>query len=147
MFILFDFVCWYTLKKEADISVEENDIRKQIGSRIKLARAKENLTQEQLAEKASLSTRYISQLERGLAFGSASTIVSICQALHIDSNFLFNSLLDQLPSSFFNTADTKFLETYLKLDEKNKVLICSMMAQLLKFQDQPIDLTDTKKEA
>ena len=50
---------------------------KSIGKRIKLARNKLDLTQEQLAEKVGLSPRFISQLERGIAFGSANNIISI----------------------------------------------------------------------
>ena len=68
---------------------EERILRKSIGKKIKLARAKANYTQEELAEKLSLSPRYISQLERGIAFGSATTITNVCKALQIDSNFLF----------------------------------------------------------
>ena len=52
----------------------EKNLRKNIGKKIKLARTKAEYTQEQLAEKLSLSARYISQLERGIAFGSATTI-------------------------------------------------------------------------
>ena len=61
----------------------ERDLRKNIGKKIKIARTKAEFTQEQLAEKLSLSPRYISQLERGIAFGSATTITSICKALNI----------------------------------------------------------------
>ena len=60
-----------------------------IGEKIKELRIKNDLTQEKLAEKTSLSTRYISQLERGLAFGSASTIVNLCKTLNISPDFLF----------------------------------------------------------
>ena len=42
----------------------EKRLRKSIGKKIKLARSKTNYTQETLAEKLSLSPRYISQLER-----------------------------------------------------------------------------------
>ena len=55
----------------------EEYLKKCIGKKIKLARARTNYTQEKLAEKLSLSTRYISQLERGVAFGSATTIVNL----------------------------------------------------------------------
>ena len=61
----------------------ERYLRKNIGKKIKLARAKTNFTQEKLAEELSLSTRYISQLERGIAFGSATTIVNLCKALNL----------------------------------------------------------------
>ena len=54
----------------------EKRLRKSIGKKIKLARSKTNYTQETLAEKLSLSPRYISQLERGIAFGSACISVN-----------------------------------------------------------------------
>ena len=57
----------------------ETIFRKNIGKKIKLARSKTKYTQEDLAEKTLLSPRYISQLERGIAFGSASTIVGLCK--------------------------------------------------------------------
>ena len=47
----------------------EKILRKSIGKKIKLARSKTNYTQETLAEKASLSPRFVSQLERGISFG------------------------------------------------------------------------------
>ena len=61
----------------------EKNLRRNIGNKLKLARAKTKYTQEILAEKTALSPRYISQLERGIAFGSATTIVSLCNALNI----------------------------------------------------------------
>ena len=68
---------------------KEKSYRQKIGRKIKLARARNNYTQEILAEKLQLSTRYISQLERGIAFGSATTLVNLCNALDIDTDFLF----------------------------------------------------------
>ena len=88
----------------------EKYLRKNIGKKIKLARARTNYTQEKLAEKLSLSTRYISQLERGIAFGSATTIINLCKALNISSNFLFDDLIDNDASSFNDLVDDKFLE-------------------------------------
>ena len=67
----------------------EKSYRQTIGKKIKLARARNNYTQETLAEKLQLSTRYISQLERGIAFGSATTLVNLCNALDINIDFLF----------------------------------------------------------
>ena len=76
------------------MKIQERLLRKNIGKKIKLARAKAKYTQEELAEKLSLSPRYISQLERGIAFGSATTIISICKTLNISSDFLFHDLID-----------------------------------------------------
>ena len=90
----------------------EKYLRKNIGKKIKLARSRTNYTQEKLAEKLSLSTRYISQLERGIAFGSATTIINLCKALNISSNFLFDDLIHSDSSSLNDLIDDKFLESY-----------------------------------
>lgn len=115
---------------------EEIVLRKNIGKKIKLARAKSNYTQEKLAEKTSLSSRYISQLERGLAFGSASTIISICKALHINSDFLFSDLIDSDCPSLDSLIDNKFLESYIKLNDKNKRILHLLADQLVKIQNE-----------
>ena len=115
---------------------EEIVLRKNIGKKIKLARAKSNYTQEKLAEKTSLSSRYISQLERGLAFGSASTIINICKALNINSDFLFSDLIDSNSPSLDNLIDNDFLETYIKLDNKNKKILHLLAEQLIKLQNE-----------
>ena len=117
---------------------EEIALRKNIGKKIKLARVKANFTQEKLAEKTSLSARYISQLERGLAFGSASTIVNICKALDINSDFLFSDLINSNMTPTDNFIDTKFLELYIKLDDKNKEILNAIANQLLKLQKEDI---------
>ena len=107
---------------------------KSIGKRIKLARNNLDLTQEQLAEKAGLSPRFLSQLERGVAFGSANTIISICKTLKIDPNFLFGDLVKNSSQALVDMIDMKFLENYLKLDSYNKSAINSFTTELLKLQ-------------
>ncbi len=112
----------------------ERNLRKNIGKKIKLARTQANYTQEQLAEKLGLSTRYISQLERGLAFGSATTITSICKALNINSNFLFDDLIQNDSPTINELVSPSFLENYLKLDNYNKLVVNMIAAELVKFQ-------------
>lgn len=112
----------------------ERNLRKSIGKKIKLARSKTNYTQEALAEKLSLSPRYISQLERGIAFGSANTIVKLCKALNISSDFLFNDLIEPKSSEFINLIDNKFLENYYQLNEYNRKVINYITNDLLKLQ-------------
>ena len=113
---------------------QEKILRKTIGKKIKLARAKAEYTQEQLAEKLSLSPRYISQLERGIAFGSATTIINVCRALNINSDFLFNDLINNKEPFSNSIADDKFLEDYMKLNEYNKNIISVMANELIKMQ-------------
>lgn len=123
---------------------KESELRKNIGKKIKLARAKANYTQEELAEKLSLSTRYISQLERGIAFGSASTITSVCKALNISSDFLFNDLITGSETgTLSDLVSQSFLENYLKLNNYNKIVVNALTSELVKLQRA----TDSKKEA
>lgn len=122
---------------------EEKVLRKNIGKKIKLARAKAEYTQEQLAEKLSLSPRYISQLERGIAFGSATTIINVCKVLNISSDFLFHDLINNTSPILDNITDNKFLENYLKLNDYNKNIISMLTNDLIKMQQNP----ENKKNA
>ena len=121
----------------------EKILRKNIGKKIKLARTKASYTQEQLAEKLSLSPRYISQLERGIAFGSATTIINLCKTLNIDSDFLFNDLIQNEKPLLLEIEDNKFLENYMKLNTYNKAIIKSLASDLVKIQNE----NDYKKKA
>lgn len=116
----------------------EKRLRKNIGKKIKLARSKTNYTQEALAEKTSLSPRYISQLERGIAFGSASTIVGLCKALNISSDFLFSDLIKSDSSDYISMIDNKFLENYSQLNEYNKKIINQLANDLIKLQTEEV---------
>lgn len=112
----------------------EKRLRKSIGKKIKLARSKTNYTQETLAEKLSLSPRYISQLERGIAFGSANTIVNLCKTLNISSDFLFSDLIDSNSCEFMDMIDNKFLENYYQLNDYNKKVVNRLTSDLIKLQ-------------
>lgn len=112
----------------------EKNLKINIGKKIKLARARTNYTQEALAEKLSLSPKYISQLERGLAFGSANTIVELCRALNISSDFLFSDLIETDSTEFINMIDNKFLENYYQLNEYNRKIINKLTNELVKIQ-------------
>ena len=119
---------------------QEQILRKNIGKKIKLARTKAEYTQEQLAEKLSLSPRYISQLERGIAFGSATTIINVCKTLNINSDFLFNDLISNKTHILDNITDDKFLEDYLKLNDYNKNIISLLTHDLIKLQNSKEDM-------
>ena len=115
---------------------KENSYNKTIGKNIKLARIKAKYTQEELAEEIGISARYVSQLERGLAFGSANTIVSICKTLNIDSNFLFNDLINSKNSTSINSlVNQKFLQSYIQLNTANKQFVDLIVDQLIKLQN------------
>lgn len=112
----------------------EKRLRKSIGKKIKLARSKTNYTQETLAEKLSLSPRYISQLEHGIAFGSANTIVSLCKALNISTDFLFSDFIDSDSCEYMDLIDSKFLENYSQLNDYNRKVVNRLTNDLIKLQ-------------
>ena len=109
--------------------------KKYIGQKIRQARVKSKYTQEKLAEEISLTPKYISNLERGVSFGSIDTIVNICKALNISSNFLFDELIESSGMPISSLIDDKFIETYLQLDERNRTIINLLALQLIKLQE------------
>ena len=112
----------------------EKILRKSIGKKIKLARSKTNYTQETLAEKASLSPRFVSQLERGISFGSATTIVNLCRALNISSDFLFSDLISANSTEAIPEFDNKLIENYSQLNDYNKKVVIRLISDLIKLQ-------------
>ncbi len=111
----------------------EKILRKSIGKKIKLARSKTNYTQETLAEKASLSPRFVSQLERGISFGSATTIVNLCRALNISSDFLFSDLISANSTEAIPEFDNKLIENYSQLNDYNKKVVNRLISDLIKL--------------
>lgn len=119
----------------------EKNLRENIGRKIKLARKNAEFTQEELAAKLSLSPRYISQLERGIAFGSATTIINICKALNISSDFLFADLIkNTLPVNDIS-FDSEIISKYSKLNDYNKGVVDAIINGLIKLQkdDFPVE--------
>jgi len=64
-------------------------VRALLGARIKELRKLRRLTQEQLAEKVDLATRYISLIEVGRSSPSLETIENIARALQVEIRDLF----------------------------------------------------------
>ena len=67
--------------------ITENDLK--LGKRIKKYRKISGLTQEQLAEKVRLSTKYIQFIEVGTRKPSLKTIYRIAKALDVKVSELF----------------------------------------------------------
>lgn len=63
-----------------------------LGARIKELRKRKGLTQEQLAEKVDLATRYISLIEVGRSSPSLETIENIANAFDVELKDLFDFL-------------------------------------------------------
>ena len=59
-----------------------------IGSNIRIARKRANMTQEELSERVGITPQYLSDIERGLVGPSVTTLKKICTNLNISSDFI-----------------------------------------------------------
>ena len=59
-----------------------------MGSRIREARKKKGLTQEQLAERLDLSVEFISQIERSLKLPSMQDFIKLVEVLQVSADYL-----------------------------------------------------------
>lgn len=64
-----------------------------IGANIKTERYKQHLTQEQLAEKAGISSNFLACIETGIKRGSFETYVNIANALHVTLDTLTQEII------------------------------------------------------
>ena len=75
------------------------DYRK-LGMRVRQQRVLNRLTQEQLAEKAGVSSSFIGHIERGEKKASVETVVALCNAMDISPSVLLqDSLTDAVMRS------------------------------------------------
>lgn len=84
-----------------------------IGRNIKNERTKQKLTQEQLSEKAGISTNFLACIEIGVRRGSFETYVNIANALHVTldtitsdvvTSCMYNPMKDRLNYCFDNIS-------------------------------------------
>jgi transcriptional regulator with XRE-family HTH domain len=59
-----------------------------IGSNIRAARMRADLTQEEMSEKIGVTPQYLSDLERGLVGTSIPTLIRICTDLNVSADFI-----------------------------------------------------------
>lgn len=92
-----------------------------IGSRIKQARLKAGLTQQEMAEKTNLSVAFISRVERGSSHINLKRLSEFCSILNISEGYILNGVSDE---------DEKYL-----YDEFNNILKkCSPEKQKLIYK-------------
>lgn len=70
--------------------MDKNLVLTKIAENIRISRLKKHYTQEQLAEKANITQKYLNLIEKKKANPSILIIINICEALNIDLNSLLN---------------------------------------------------------
>ena len=70
--------------------MNKDELLKKFGKNVKIERIKKDLTQEQLAERLSLSQNYVACIERGRQNMSLGKILELSEALNINIVKLLN---------------------------------------------------------
>ena len=102
---------------------------KLIGSRIKKQREKISLTQEVVAEKADITTVYLSKIENGKVHPTLDTLSAICAVINCDlGSLLLNSISE---SSNYQTE--KVVQIFNSCSPSVKPIALSLLEQLSKL--------------
>lgn len=98
-----------------------------IGERIKKARTKKHLTQEQLAEEIDVSVAYLSRVERGDTKINLSRLNQICELLEVTKGHILdgssNTSTNYLNSEFSNLLQSCPPEKFKIIYDISKIII------------------------
>lgn len=92
-----------------------------IGSRIKAARERKHLTQEDLAAIVDLSPTHISVIERGVKPPKLETFVNIANALGVSADTLLQDVVDSSAEGVANSLAADIMK--LPTNERNRMVI------------------------
>lgn len=109
------------------------ELKKEFGIKLKKYRKEAGLSQEQLADKADITTQTLSGIENGYGFPSYSVLCKLIEALNIPAVCLF--AFDNNNENI-NEEELKelFLENFRNLNPKNRAFILNSMEYLRKNQ-------------
>ncbi len=82
-----------------------------LGNRIRVAREKKGITQEELADRVNISPSHISVIERGVKTARIDTVARIANELDVSADYLLQDLVkrsreSQLLSSIMDLPET-----------------------------------------
>lgn len=100
-----------------------------IGSRLKQQREKKNLTQEKVAEKADITTVYLSKIENGKVHPTLDTLSVVCSVLDCD---LGRILLDASSESNLYQAE-RVMQIFNSCSPSVKPIALNLLEQLSKL--------------
>ena len=91
-----------------------------IGRRIKAAREKKKLTQEQLAELVDLSPMHVSVIERGVKLPKLETLINIANVLDVSADVLLQDVVNNQTKLYASEASV--LINQLTGEDQRRVL-------------------------
>ncbi len=101
-----------------------------IGSRIKARRKAQGFTQEQIAEKLSVTVGYISQIERGVTKISLDTLSNIGTVLNVDIAFFVSGVTVSQTSYL----QQEFHQKYSRLSQVQKQMLAEFADIMIKYK-------------
>jgi len=113
--------------------MKKENVNKIYGETLKEFRVKNNLTQEQAAQLAKVDAKYVSQIERGVATGTITTMLNFCEAYGITPNDVFNKIIKD--SKVQNEINT-YTEKLMNLSKRDRNLIYNLMDNMLDNQNK-----------
>lgn len=108
-------------------SMNDNEIKKVFGKKIKEYREKLQLSQEELSEKLEITQRQVSMIERGLSFPKLSTLNRLSQIFNCNIQDLFDN--DYLQSE---TLLKEKLKNIIETSSYDKIKTLYLVAKNLK---------------
>ena len=109
----------------------ENDISISLGKIFQATRKAKGYTQEYVAEKLQLGSRYISDLERGKTIGSIPTFVKLCNIYEVSPTYI---LQDYLKIKDDLRIDPNLIG-YYSLSSKDKEIVLKLI-QFLNIREE-----------
>ena len=92
-----------------------------IGRRIKTARERKRLTQEQLAEQVDLSPMHVSVIERGVKLPKLETLINIANVLDVSADVLLQDVVHNQTKLYASEASD--LINQLPKEDQRRVLV------------------------
>ena len=110
----------------------ENKVDKLImGDRIREARKRLNLTQDQLSEKVNITLTYMSEIERGLKLPSMPLFIKLVEVLDVSADYLLRDTV-----STRNLYGDKVIGRKLeRLSPKQRVALEALIDTYLEYLD------------
>lgn len=108
--------------------MERNTENVTYGKSLQEIRKKNNLTQEQVSQLTGLETKYISQIECGIAKGTINTMLKFCEAYNVTPNDILYKFIQKSNAKKYSD---EYEKKFMKLSKKDKKVIYTLIDALL----------------
>ncbi|KAA8783085.1 helix-turn-helix transcriptional regulator [Paenibacillus amylolyticus] len=113
--------------------MEDREILKLVGARIKALRKEEGLSQEALGEKGGFHFTYIGQIERGEKNVSLVNLAKIAEALEVNLTQLFGFVNEEMKQTESEMIIQEVADMLRKTTPSNILLSRNIIREILKM--------------